>query len=48
MAVATKASTVYSLQKERLTRREHHWGRLRNLPTLYRLQMSAPGTLSGQ
>jgi carbamoyltransferase len=35
VAVARGASTVYSLQKERLTRRKHHWGRLGDLPNLY-------------
>ena len=34
VAVATDAM-VYSLQKERLTRRKHHWGRLGDLPKLY-------------
>ena len=35
VAVARGATTVYSLQKERLTRRKHHWGRLGDLPGLY-------------
>jgi carbamoyltransferase len=35
VAVARGGSTVYSLQKERLTRRKHHWGRLGDLPKLY-------------
>jgi carbamoyltransferase len=28
-------SSVYSLQKERITRKKHHWGRLGDLPNLY-------------
>jgi carbamoyltransferase len=44
VAVVTEASTVYSLHEERLTRRKHHWGRLRELPTLCRSQMSALGS----
>lgn len=43
VAVAVGPSTVYSLQKERLTRRKHHWGRLGDLPTLYRPRMAALG-----
>ena len=35
VAVTRGASTVYSLQKERLSRRKHHWGRLGDLPRLY-------------
>jgi carbamoyltransferase len=35
VAVARGAATVHSLQKERLTRRKHHWGRLGDLPRLY-------------
>jgi carbamoyltransferase len=35
VAVTRGASTVYSLQKERLSRRKHHWGRLGDLPKLY-------------
>jgi carbamoyltransferase len=34
VAVASGAS-LYSLQKERLTRRKHHWGRLGDLPRRY-------------
>ena len=30
-----RPSGAYSLQKERLTRRKHHWGRLGDLPKLY-------------
>ena len=41
VAVATGPSTVYSLQKERLTRRKHHWGRLGDLQTLYRPRLAA-------
>ena len=26
---------MYSLQKERISRRKHHWGRLRDLPDRY-------------
>src|SRR5579884_1525306 len=29
------ASGVYRLQKERITRKKHHWGRLVDLPNLY-------------
>ena len=35
VAVAAGARDVYSLQKERVTRRKHHWGRLGDLPNLY-------------
>jgi carbamoyltransferase len=35
IAVALGASHVVSLQKERLTRRKHHWGRLGDVPDLY-------------
>src|SRR6266511_3826269 len=28
-------SKAYSVQKERLTRRKHHWGRLGDVPNLY-------------
>ncbi|HEX2043933.1 MAG TPA: carbamoyltransferase C-terminal domain-containing protein [Acidimicrobiales bacterium] len=35
VAVAVGDSDVYSLQKERVTRRKHHWGRLGDLPNLY-------------
>src|SRR4051812_17423460 len=35
IAVAVGEETVYSLQKERLSRRKHHWGRLGDLPRLY-------------
>lgn len=41
VAVARGRSTVYSLQKERLTRRKHHWGRLGDLPRLYVPNMPA-------
>ncbi|TQM38462.1 carbamoyltransferase family protein [Pseudonocardia cypriaca] len=41
VAVARGRSTVYSLQKERLTRRKHHWGRLGDLPNLYLPRMAA-------
>lgn len=34
IAVATP-DTVYSLQKERVSRRKHHWGRLGDLPQFY-------------
>lgn len=34
VCVATPTSLV-TLQKERVTRRKHHWGRLRDLPELY-------------
>jgi carbamoyltransferase len=36
IAVTRGGSTIYSLQKERLSRRKHHWGRLGDLPRLYR------------
>jgi carbamoyltransferase len=35
IAVARGASTVFSLQKERISRRKHHWGRLGDLPERY-------------
>lgn len=35
VAVAHGRSRVHSLQKERLTRRKHHWGRLGDLPERY-------------
>jgi carbamoyltransferase len=41
VAVARGPATVYSLQKERLTRRKHHWGRLGDLPNLYLARMAA-------
>jgi carbamoyltransferase len=34
-AVTRGGATMYSLQKERLSRRKHHWGRLGDLPKLY-------------
>jgi carbamoyltransferase len=41
VAVVTGRTAVQSLQKERLTRRKHHWGRLGDLPSLYRPRMAA-------
>ncbi len=35
ISVIKGPSSVYSLQKERLTRKKHHWGRLGDLPKLY-------------
>ncbi|MEU8394380.1 carbamoyltransferase C-terminal domain-containing protein [Nonomuraea sp. NPDC048892] len=35
IAVAVGESGMYSLQKERVSRREHHWGRLGDLPDRY-------------
>ena len=35
IAVTRGGATIYSLQKERITRRKHHWGRLGDLPNLY-------------
>jgi carbamoyltransferase len=35
ISVARGPATVYSLQKERVTRRKHHWGRLGDLPERY-------------
>lgn len=35
IAVARGVSELYSLQKERVSRRKHHWGRLGDLPELY-------------
>ncbi|MBB6545321.1 carbamoyltransferase C-terminal domain-containing protein [Nonomuraea rubra] len=35
LAVAVGESGMYSLQKERVSRREHHWGRLGDLPDRY-------------
>jgi len=39
IAVARGRSSMYSLQKERISRRKHHWGRLGDLPKLYRPRM---------
>jgi carbamoyltransferase len=41
VAVARGRTSVYSLQKERLTRRKHHWGRLGDLPDRYLPRMAA-------
>ena len=41
VAVARGPAAVYSLQKERLTRRKHQWGRLGDLPNLYLPRMAA-------
>ena len=35
VSVAVGASEMYSLQKERVTRRKHHWGRLGDLANVY-------------
>jgi carbamoyltransferase len=35
IAVARGRSTVFSLQKERISRRKHHWGRLGDVPDRY-------------
>src|SRR5690348_2401165 len=35
LAVARGESTLYSIQKERITRRKHHWGRLGDVPERY-------------
>jgi carbamoyltransferase len=35
IAVTRAGTTIYSLQKERISRRKHHWGRLGDLPKLY-------------
>jgi carbamoyltransferase len=35
LAVASGESAVYSIQKERITRRKHHWGRLGDVPKFY-------------
>jgi carbamoyltransferase len=35
IAVARGPSSVFSLQKERISRRKHHWGRLGDLPDRY-------------
>ncbi|MEV4469874.1 carbamoyltransferase C-terminal domain-containing protein [Nonomuraea sp. NPDC049504] len=35
IAVAVGESGMYSLQKERISRRKHHWGRLGDLPDRY-------------
>jgi carbamoyltransferase len=35
IAVALGRSAVFSLQKERISRRKHHWGRLGDLPDRY-------------
>ncbi|NUR92240.1 MAG: carbamoyltransferase [Nonomuraea sp.] len=39
VAVAVGESGMYSLQKERISRRKHHWGRLGDLPDLYLPEM---------
>jgi carbamoyltransferase len=39
LAVTRDGTTIYSLQKERLSRRKHHWGRLGDLPRLYKAAM---------
>jgi carbamoyltransferase len=39
LAVAQGTSAVVSLQKERITRRKHHWGRLGDLPGRYAPRM---------
>jgi carbamoyltransferase len=39
IAVTRGGATMYSLQKERISRRKHHWGRLGDLPTLYKDRM---------
>jgi carbamoyltransferase len=36
IAVTRGGATMYSLQKERISRRKHHWGRLGDLPKLYK------------
>src|SRR4051794_7379262 len=41
IAVAQGRGTVYSLQKERISRRKHHWGRLGDLPDRYLPRMPA-------
>ena len=43
ICVATGPSSLVSLQKERITRRKHHWGRLGDLPNLYRPSVPALG-----
>jgi carbamoyltransferase len=35
ICVTSGPATVYSLQKERMSRRKHHWGRLGDLPDRY-------------
>ena len=35
VCLARGSTSVYSLQKERVTRRKHHWGRLGDLPDRY-------------
>ena len=39
IAVTRGGATMYSLQKERISRRKHHWGRLGDLPRLYQGRM---------
>ncbi len=39
LAVTRGGSTVFSLQKERISRRKHHWGRLGDLEKLYLSRM---------
>lgn len=39
IALTRGRSSMYSLQKERVSRRKHHWGRLGDLPNLYLPQL---------
>ncbi|MFL6129641.1 MAG: carbamoyltransferase [Mycobacteriales bacterium] len=39
IAVTRGGASMYSLQKERVSRRKHHWGRLGDLSGLYRSRM---------
>jgi carbamoyltransferase len=39
IAVTRGGASMYSLQKERISRRKHHWGRLGDLPRLYKDRM---------
>jgi carbamoyltransferase len=41
IAIARGRSTVFSLQKERISRRKHHWGRLGDLPDRYLTHLPA-------
>jgi carbamoyltransferase len=39
ICVVRPPDCVHTLQKERITRRKHHWGRLGDLPNLYRQRL---------
>jgi carbamoyltransferase len=41
VAVTHGGASMYSLQKERITRRKHHWGRLGDVPDRYRPHLAS-------